>query len=100
MIWSSRLGWIIFDDLSAYGDFIASGTKTLIDNPANPSEELLRHTCIESPEALLIYRGKVKLNSDGEAIVEMPSYFKALADEDNAMFKLLVLENHFLLVMI
>lgn len=78
-------GGLFFGNLGANGDFIASGTKNfLIDNPANPSEELLRHTCIESPEALLIYRGKVKLNSDGEAIVEMPSYFKALADEDNA----------------
>lgn len=79
-------GWggIFFDDLGANGDIYGSTKNFLIDNPENPENEMLRHTCIESDEAMVIYRGKVKLNENGEAIVEMPSYFKSLTKEDKA----------------
>lgn len=76
-------GGVFSRDLYVAYNIDVGNKSFLIDNPANPSEELLRYTCIESPEALLIYRGKVKLDANGEAIVEMPSYFKALANEDN-----------------
>ncbi|MDD2636925.1 MAG: hypothetical protein PHW82_15640, partial [Bacteroidales bacterium] len=36
------------------------------------------------PEALVMYRGKILLNDNGEARVEMPSYFKALTKENEA----------------
>ncbi len=72
-------------DLIVSGNSFVSGTKSfLIDNPENPESELLRHTCMESPEALVVYRGKVMLNADGEATVEMPSYFISLTKEDDA----------------
>lgn len=80
-------GWGVYstDDLGAGGALWVTGAKNfLIDNPENPENEMLRHICIESPEALVVYRGKVKLNSNGEAVVEMPSYFKSLTKEDDA----------------
>ncbi len=71
-------------DIEVTGD-ISGGTKNfVIDNPEKPAEEILRHTSIESDEAMVVYRGKVKLSDSGEAVVEMPSYFKALTKENEA----------------
>ena len=64
---------------------LSKGTGTfLIDHPLDPENKVLRHSFVESPENLLIYRGKVGLDESGEAIVELPDYFKALAKEDEA----------------
>ncbi|MCB2219861.1 MAG: hypothetical protein KQI35_05640 [Bacteroidetes bacterium] len=60
----------------------------LIDHPLDPENKLLRHNFVESPENLLIYRGKAALNSNGEAVVEMPEYFQALTKEDEASIHL------------
>jgi len=71
-------------DINATGD-VAGGTKSfLIDNPENPENEVLRHTSVESDEAMVVYRGKVKLNEQGEAVVDLPSYFKSLTKENEA----------------
>ncbi len=76
------------------GDVHVSGTlsKTsgsfLIDHPLDPENKLLRHNFVESPENLLIYRGKIQLNEDGRAIVEMPEYFASLTKEDEATIHL------------
>ncbi|MCD6595550.1 hypothetical protein J7L68_07745 [bacterium] len=60
----------------------------LIDHPDDPLHKTLRHNFVESPENLCLYRGKVKLDADGEGIVEMPSYFKSLTEEDEASINL------------
>ncbi len=86
-------GWAIYaaEDLGVGGsayittDLNVTGTKNfLIDNPENPDNEMLRHSCIESDESLVMYRGKIELNENGEATVRMPSYFKSLTKEDEA----------------
>jgi len=46
----------------------------VIDHPLDPENKLLCHNFVESPENLLIYRGKARLNSNGETIVKMPDY--------------------------
>ncbi|MFO7790200.1 MAG: hypothetical protein R6V32_06480, partial [Bacteroidales bacterium] len=71
-------------DIYATGDVGGASKSFVIDNPENPDEEILRHTSIESNEAMVIYRGKVQLNDAGEANVELPSYFKALTKENEA----------------
>jgi len=43
-----------------------------------PATHYLRHFCAEGPEPNTLYRGTVTLNAQGEAIVELPSYFEAL----------------------
>ena len=76
---------------SAYiiSDLNVTGSKNfLIDNPENPENEILRHTCIESNEALVMYKGKIKLDNNGEATVEMPSYYTSLTKEDEAIVQI------------
>jgi len=74
----------VSQDLYVTGDIYGATKNFLIDNPANPENEILRHTCIESDEALVMYRGKVNLDATGKATVEMPSYFTALTKESEA----------------
>jgi len=73
-----------------HGDVLISGSISkgsgsfLIDHPLDPENKLLRHNFMESPENLVVYRGKIKLNSIGENIVELPEYFEALTKENEA----------------
>jgi hypothetical protein len=60
----------------ANGELGAAGLKTfMIDHPADPANKYLKHFSIESNEVLNLYRGTIQLNENGEAVVEMPSYF-------------------------
>lgn len=59
-----------------YGDFAVSGSKAFrIDHPADPENKYLLHYCTESPEVLNAYSGKVVLDGEGSAVVELPAYF-------------------------
>jgi hypothetical protein len=70
----------LFDgDVDILGDMNVTGMKSfLIDHPQKPATHYLRHFCAEGPEPNTLYRGTVTLNAQGEAIVELPSYFEAL----------------------
>jgi hypothetical protein len=58
------------------GNFAASGTKAFqIDHPADPANKFLLHYSIESPEVINLYRGTIRLDGDGSAIVVLPDYF-------------------------
>ncbi|MBN3035920.1 MAG: hypothetical protein JW861_10070 [Bacteroidales bacterium] len=76
-------GWFS-GNVHVTGTLSKGGGSFVIDHPLDPENRLLRHNFVESPENLLIYRGKVKLNSAGEAVVVMPDYFAALTDEAGA----------------
>lgn len=63
------------------GNLVASQVSAniknfVIDHPVN-KDMLLRHSCLEGPEAGIYQRGRVKLENK-EAIIELPDYFKAL----------------------
>ncbi len=75
-------------DVYVSGSINKSACSFLIDHPLDPENKLLRHNCLESPEHLVVYRGKVRLDADGEADVEMPEYFTALAREQEATVNL------------
>jgi len=66
----------------------------LIDHPLDPLNKTLRHNFVESPENLCMYRGKVKLDANGAAAVNMPDYFKALTKEDEATVTLTPIGQH------
>lgn len=70
------------------GSLSKGGGSFVIDHPLDPENKLLRHNFVESPENLLIYRGKAELNGKGEALVELPDYFKSLTKEDEASIHL------------
>jgi hypothetical protein len=50
----------------------------LIDHPLDPANKVLRHSFVESPDMKNVYDGVVTLDKNGEARVELPSYFGAL----------------------
>lgn len=49
-----------------------------IDHPLDPENKYLQHSFVESPDMMNIYNGSVTLNQDGQATVELPSWFEAL----------------------
>jgi hypothetical protein len=78
-----------FDGDVAVTGQLAKGSGTfLIDHPLDPENKLLRHSFVESPENLLIYRGRNHLDATGESVVELPSYFQALTREAEASIHL------------
>ena len=68
----------------------------VIDHPLDPENKLLRHNFVESPENLLIYRGKIQLDNYGKARVNLPDYFKALTLESEATVTLTCIDVPFL----
>ncbi len=59
------------------GNFFVGGSKNfLIDNPADPENEYLVHSCVESDEMKNIYDGVVTLDAAGAAVVTMPDWFE------------------------
>jgi hypothetical protein len=71
-------------DVTVTGDLDVTGTLTKgtdnfkIDHPLDPENKYLSHSVVESPDIKNIYDGNVVLDEQGEAVVELPSYFEAL----------------------
>jgi len=58
---------------------ISKGAGTfVIDDPLDPSNKLLYHSFVESPDVKNIYDGIVTLDQFGEAVVRLPDYYDAL----------------------
>ena len=83
-------------DVAVTGEFTAGTKLFVIDHPLDPENKLLRHSCVESPENLCLYRGKAKLDATGAATVKMPDYFVALTKEDEATVNLTPIGRPFL----
>jgi hypothetical protein len=49
-----------------------------IDHPLDPANKYLSHSFVESPDMKNIYDGIATTDANGEAVVELPSYFEAL----------------------
>ena len=97
-------GWAEGNALAGdfHGNLLISGSISkgsgsfLIDHPLDPENKLLRHNFMESPENLVVYRGKIKLNSNGETKVVLPDYFEALTKENEATVTLTSIGKPFL----
>jgi hypothetical protein len=50
----------------------------MIDDPTDPANKYLSHSCVESSDMKNIYDGIAILDGSGEAIVEFPEWFEAL----------------------
>lgn len=60
----------------ASGTLAASGNKSMmIDHPDDPENKYLLQFCTEGDTPQLQYRGTVKLNANGAAVVDLPPYF-------------------------
>lgn len=63
----------------ANGSLGATGTKTFrIDHPQDPENKYLRHFSIESNEVLNIYRGTATFDANGNAKIDLPTYFNSI----------------------
>jgi hypothetical protein len=49
-----------------------------IDDPLDPTHKYLQHSFVESPDMMNVYNGNITLDSNGEAVVNMPDWFQAL----------------------
>ncbi|MBN1340700.1 MAG: hypothetical protein JXA03_15330 [Bacteroidales bacterium] len=94
----STLSWAGYFSGNVYvsGTLAKGAGSFVIDHPLDPENKLLRHNFVESPENLLIYRGKIQLDKNGKAKVELPDYFVALAQENEATVTLTCIDVPFL----
>jgi hypothetical protein len=60
------------------GPLIAGVKQFKIDHPLDPPNKYLAHAAVESSEMKNIYDGVVVLDTNGEALVELPEWFEAL----------------------
>jgi hypothetical protein len=65
-------------DVTISGNLSKGGGSFKIDHPLDPENKYLYHSFVESPDMMNIYNGNAVTNANGEAIVELPSYFQAL----------------------
>lgn len=65
-------------DHSVAGTLSAAVKNFKIDHSLDPENKYLNHMSGDSPDMKNIYDGVVKLDSNGEAMIEMPQWFSAL----------------------
>jgi hypothetical protein len=81
---SDTLGLNVSGDGNVTGNFSIGGTLSKgagtfkIDHPLDPENKILYHSFVESPDMMNIYNGVVQLDANGEATVQLPTYFEAL----------------------
>ena len=74
---SSYAGYFV-GNVHVTGVLSKSSGSFKIDHPLDPKNKYLSHSFVESPDMMNIYNGNITTDSQGNAIVEMPSYFEAL----------------------
>jgi hypothetical protein len=65
-------------NLAIAGSIFKSGGGFMIDHPLDPANKYLRHSFVESPDMLNVHNGNVTTDANGEAAVELPSYFDVI----------------------
>jgi hypothetical protein len=65
-------------DVHVNGDVYKHSSNFRIDHPLDPPNKYLQHTAVESPDMMNVYNGNVSTDAEGNATVELPSYFEAL----------------------
>lgn len=75
---STNYAGFFFGNVNISGS-IAKGSGTFkIDHPLDPENKYLYHSFVESPDMMNIYNGNTTTDANGNAVVELPSYFEAL----------------------
>ncbi len=64
--------------LAVDGTVTKSGGSFRIDHPLDPENKYLYHSFVESPDMMNVYNGNVVTDENGEAVVQLPTYFEAL----------------------
>jgi len=84
------------NSIQVYGGIYKTVCNFEIDHPLDPLNKVLRHTSVESPGPIVMYRGKAQLDASGEALIALPEYFVALTKEDEATITLTAIGRPFL----
>ena len=69
---------IVSGNLTVKGVINKGADNFRIDHPLDPAHKFLSHSVIESPEMKNLYDGIAVLDRNGEAWVQLPSWFQAL----------------------
>jgi len=69
---------IFHNDVTVEGWLTKPFGSFKIDDPIDPVNKYLYHSFVESPDMMNIYNGNVTLDSNGEAVVQMPDWFEPL----------------------
>lgn len=75
---TAGLAGSFFGDVQISGNLSKGGGSFKIDHPLDPENKYLYHSFVESPDMKNIYDGVVKLDSSGEATIELPEWLGAL----------------------
>ena len=68
-------------DVEVTGNLSKGGGSFKIDHPLDPENKYLYHSFVESPDMMNIYNGNATTDENGQAVVDLPSYFEALNRE-------------------
>jgi hypothetical protein len=68
----------VIGGLTVDGPLVKPAGSFRIDHPLDPENKYLYHSFVESPDMKNIYDGVVRLDANGQAIVELPEWFEAL----------------------
>jgi hypothetical protein len=68
-------------DVDVHGNLSKSGGGFRIDHPLAPTERHLNHSFVESSERKNLYDGIALLDANGQANVELPTWFEVLNGE-------------------
>jgi hypothetical protein len=75
---NGALAGLFGGDVIIEGTLVGGSISHLMDDPVDPANRYLSHSSVESPDMMNIYNGIVLLDSNGEAVVQMPNWFSAL----------------------
>ncbi len=66
-----------FGDVNVSGTLSKGGGTFKIDHPQDPANKYLIHSFVESPDMMNIYNGNITTDANGDATVQLPTYFQA-----------------------
>jgi hypothetical protein len=69
---------LFFGAVRVNGTLSKAGGGFRIDHPLDAPNSYLHHSFVESPDMMNVYNGNVSTDADGNALVELPTYFEAL----------------------
>ena len=81
----ARLGTTIEGNLSVTGVLTKSSGSFLIDDPLDPKNKNLQHSCVESPEMRNVYYGQAA-TANGRVEITLPEWWQALNGKDKSEY--------------
>jgi hypothetical protein len=65
-------------NVTVVGTLTATTKNFRIDDPRDPANKFLYHASIESNDMMDIYNGNITTDANGDAMVQLPSYFETI----------------------